>query len=339
VRLEGLETWMDSQGLGDGPLTDARRLGGGTQNVLLRFSRGGRDFVLRRPQAGRGPKADEALAREARVLGALASTDAPHPALIALCENPNVMGTAFLLMAPVEGFNAVEALPPLHAGDPALRWRMGLAIAEAAARIGAVDYERVGLAGCGRLDGFLERQVPRWTAQLEGYGKLPGWPGPAALGDLADVGRWLEDRRPARFQAGLTHGDFHIANVMYRPGDGEVAAVIDWELATIGAPLLDLGWLIATWPDPALADEPPLPLETWDGFPPPHALIEAYAGNSALDLADFGWWRVMAAFKLAILLEGGFARACAGLAARDVGERLHARSLKLAGRAQAWMAQ
>jgi aminoglycoside phosphotransferase (APT) family kinase protein len=339
VQLGGLEAWMDGRGLGEGPLADVRRLGGGSQNLLVRLMRGERAFVLRRPPEGRGAKADAALLREARVLGALAGTGVPHPGLVAACDDPGVLGAAFLLMEAVEGFNAVDRLPALHASHAAVRWRMGLSIAEAAARIGVVDYERAGLGDLAKLDGFLERQVPRWSAQLEGYGKLAGWPGPAALAGLQDVGRWLEDRRPARFQPGLTHGDFHIANVMYRPTDGEIAAVVDWELAAVGAPLLDLGWLLATWPDPARDDEGPLHVEPWDGFPPPEALIKAYAGASALDLSDIGWWRVMACFKLAILLEGGFARACAGLAPKDVGERLHGRALNLAKRAQAWMSQ
>lgn len=339
MELEGLQAWMDRRELGSGPITDARRLGGGTQNILLRFTRGEREFVLRRPPEALRANSNETMLREARVLEALAGTEVPHPGLIAVCDDPAVLGAAFYLMEPIEGFSAVEAMPPPHRDDPNIRHRMGLALAEAAARIAQVDYRARGLESLGRADGFIERQVPRWAGQLESYGRLQGWPGPAALAGVAEVGHWLQARQPRSFQPGLMHGDLHIANVMYRPHEGEIAAVVDWELATIGAPLLDLGWLLATWPDPDRNDDGPLTVEPWDGFPAPAELVQAYGASSGLDLADLGWWRVMACYKLAILLEGGFARACAGLAPADVGERLHERSLRLVERAQTWMAQ
>jgi aminoglycoside phosphotransferase (APT) family kinase protein len=255
MELDGLAAWMDRQELGSGPLADVRRLGGGTQNILMQFSRAGRQYVLRRPPEALRANLNETMLREARVLRALKGGDVPHPTLIAACDDPAVIGAAFYLMEPVAGFNPVAGLPPLHAGDPRVRHRMGLALAEAAARIGAVDYRALGLGDFGRIDGFLERQVPRWKAQLTGYADLEGWPGPAALAGVADVGRWLEANRPPNFQPGLMHGDFHIANAMYRLEEGEIAAMVDWELATIGAPLLDLGWLLATWPDPETPDE------------------------------------------------------------------------------------
>jgi aminoglycoside phosphotransferase (APT) family kinase protein len=334
VELEGrLAAWMDARGLGSGPIVDARRLGGGSQNILLYFRRDDRAYVLRRPPETARPEANDTIRREARLLAALGATDVPHPGLIAACDDPSVIGAAFILMEPVDGFNAAAGLPDLHASDPKVRQRMGLALAEAAARIGAVDHVAAGLGDFGRIDGFLERQVSRWAAQLERYGALEGWPGPASLEGVAEVGRWLEERRPRSFQAGLMHGDFHVANAMFRPDSGEIAAIVDWELATIGAPLLDLGWLLVTWPEPGQGPEAPVPLEPADGWASAGQLIDAYAAVSPHDLADLGWWKVMAGYKLAILLEGGFARACAGLAPRDVGERLHVRSRMVLGRA------
>jgi aminoglycoside phosphotransferase (APT) family kinase protein len=338
LELGGLTSWMDARGLGAGPVEGVQRLGGGTQNILIRFERGDRSFVLRRPPESARPEAGEVMVREATVLRALAGSDIPHPTLIALCEDAGLLGAAFYLMEPVAGFNAVSGLPPLHAADPALRRRMGLALAEAAARIGNLDHHAAGLEGFGKPEGFIERQAPRWAAQLAKYAALQGWPGPAALAGIDEIGVWLTERRPAGFAPGLMHGDFHIANVMYRMEDAEVAAVVDWELATIGAPLMDLGWLLATWPDPD-GRSGAMEVAPWDGFPTAEALVEAYAAVSRHDLADLAWWRVMACYKLAILLEGGFARACAGLAPKDVGERLHGRSVRLVERALTWMAQ
>jgi aminoglycoside phosphotransferase (APT) family kinase protein len=333
VEFEGrLAAWMDARGLGSGPIVEARRLGGGTQNVLHFFRRAERAYVLRRPPETARPEANDTIRREARVLAALGGTDVPHPGLIAACDDPSVVGAAFILMEPVEGFNPTAGLHELHANDPKVRERMGLALAEAAARIGAVDHVAAGLGDFGRLDGFLERQVSRWAAQLERYGALDGWPGPGSLEGVTDVARWLEDRRPKSFQPGLMHGDFHSANAMFHLDSGEIAAVVDWELATIGAPLLDLGWLHATWPEPGRG-EAPVPLNPSDGWASADQITAAYASASPLDLSDLGWWKVMAGYKLAILLEGGFARACAGLAPRDVGDRLHARSRLVLDRA------
>lgn len=340
VRVEfeaQLAAWMDARGLGSGPIVEARRLGGGTQNVILHFRRADRGYVLRRPPASARPEAGDTIRREARVLAALGGTDVPHPGLIAACDDAAIIGAAFILMEPVEGFNPTAGLPKLHATDPKVRERMGPALAEAAARIGAVDHVAAGLGDFGRIDGFLERQVSRWAAQLERYGELQGWPGPAGLQGVGEVGRWLEARRPAGFQPGLMHGDFHAANAMFRPDSGEIAAIVDWELATIGAPLLDLGWLLATWPEPGCGPEAPVPLSPADGWATADQIIAAYATASPLDLSDLGWWKVMAGYKLAILLEGGFARACAGLAPRDVGERLHLRSRLVLDRALNWL--
>jgi aminoglycoside phosphotransferase (APT) family kinase protein len=328
---------MDGQGLGKGPIGDVQRLAGGSQNILISFTRDARTYVLRRPPQALRANSNETMRREARVLGALAGSDVPHPALIAACDDTSVLGAAFYLMEPVDGFNAVGGLPARHAGDPAIRRRMGLALAEAAARIGNLDHVRAGLADFGRSEGFLERQVARWSSQLAGYAELEGWPGPAALAGVEDIGRWLEDRRPRRFEPGLMHGDFHIANVLYRHDSGEVAAVVDWELATIGAPLLDLGWLLATWPGPD--GEWTVKVEPWEGFPTAEELAAAYGRASGHDLADLPWWRVLACYKLAIIIEGSFARACAGLAPMDVGQTLHARAVRLIRRAANWISE
>src|SRR5947207_14520147 len=158
VDLERLAAWMDARGLERGPIEEAARPPGGTQNILLKFRRGERWFMLRRPPLAAHMNGSETMRREARVLGALAGTDVPHPRLIAACPEEDVLGAAFYLMEPIEGFNPTVGLPPLHADDPSARRAMGFSLVDGIAALGRVDHVAVGLADFGRADGFLERQ-------------------------------------------------------------------------------------------------------------------------------------------------------------------------------------
>lgn len=337
IDLAALEAWMDREEIGRGAIGDAVTLAGGTQNILLRFRRGDETFVLRRPPAHPRPESNETMRREARVLGALAGADVPHPRLIAACGDEAVLGCAFYLMEPVDGFNPVNGLPPLHAGSEAIRHRMGLAMAEAIAALGALDPVELGLGDFGKPDGYLERQVARWARQYAGYASFEGWPGAGSLPHLGDVGAWLEANRPKSFVPGLIHGDFHLANVMFRHDGPELAAVVDWELSTIGDPLIDLGWLLASWAGAGDADNN-MRVEPWSGFPDADELVARYGERSSRDLSRVDWYRVFACYKLGILLEGTHARACAGLAPPETGARLHASAVRLFNRAANWAA-
>jgi aminoglycoside phosphotransferase (APT) family kinase protein len=332
VDLTRLAAWMDESGLGSGPISGVERLGGGTQNILLRFERNGRGYVLRRPPLHKRANSDETLRREARVLAAIAGSDVPHPALIAGCPDASVLGGAFILMEPIRGFNATQGLPELHASDPHIRHRMGLAMVDAIAALGALDYQAVGLAGFGKPEGYLARQVPRWRRHLEGYGALEGYPGPEIPG-LEEVGSWLEAHRPTSFRPGILHGDFHLANVLFDYESPGLAAVVDWELSTIGDPLLDLGWLLATWPESDGGGAGSIGVQPWNGFPRPEELVARYGERSDRDLSQIPWYEVLACYKLGIILEGTHARAHAGKASKDVGDVLHATTLGLFARA------
>lgn len=332
-----LSAWMDTQGLGAGPVLNARALAGGTQNLLLQFEQGGAHYVLRRPLRHPRPGANETTLREARVLAALQDTPVPRPDFIAVCADPGVLGAAFYLMAPVDGISVASGLPPLHAASPALRHRMGLAMVDAIQTLAALDPQALGLGDFGKADGFLARQVPRWHKQYEDYAKYAGWSGPQSLPGLQAVGDWLEAHRPATFTPGLLHGDFHIANVMFRHDSGELAAIIDWEMATVGDPLLDLGWLIATWPQPDGSHHRPHHVHPWPGFPTAQELIERYAAGSPRDLSAFHWYVVLACFKLGVVLEGTHARACAGLVPHAVGQQLHVAAIGLLRKARTWI--
>lgn len=333
VDLSALERWMDGRSVGAGAIADAQLLSGGTQNILLRFRRGDTAYVLRRPPLAPRANSNDTMRREARVLAALDGTAVPHPRLVAACAEEDVLGAAFYLMEPVEGFNPTQGLPALHAGDAAVRHRIGLSMVEAIAALGAIDYRAAGLDGFGKPDNYLERQVGRWKAQLAGYAELPGWPGAAAIPGVDRVAAWLDAHRPSEFRPGIIHGDFHLANVMVRPDSGDLAAVVDWELSTIGDPVLDLGWLLATWPENDAPGETDVAFTPWDGCASPDELVAHYAAVSGRDLSALDWYIVLACYKLGILLEGTHARACAGKAPKETGDRLHAHALALFERA------
>lgn len=333
IDIESLAAWMTDQGLGSGPLTHVTPLAGGTQNILLRFHRDGREYVFRRPPAHPRANSNETMRREARVLRALAGTAVPHPGLIADCGDEGVMGVAFYLMEPVDGFNPVGRLPEPHASSAEMRHAMGLALIDGIAALGALDHETLGLSDFGKPENFLGRQVDRWRSQLAGYVEFDGWTGPETLPSVGAVGTWLERHRPQQFRPGIMHGDYHLANVMYRWDGPELAAIIDWELATIGDPLLDLGWVLATWPDGQSAST--VSVTPWEGFPTAEELVARYAGHSARDLSAVDWYHVLACYKLGILLEGTYARACAGKAPRETGDKLHGRAIHLFERAEA----
>ena len=321
VELDALVRWMDACGLGSGPLERVERLSGGTQNVLVRFVRGDASYVLRRPPRHLRPASNANLLREARVLGALTGRGVPAPALVAACPDESVLGAAFFLMQPVEGFTVSGELPPVSDAE---RHRMGLSAIEGIAAVAALDHEEIGLADFGRPEGFLERQVPRWLRELDSYSSLDGW-SRASYPDVSHIAAWLADAVPATFRPGIVHGDFHAGNLLFARDTAELAAILDWEMATVGDPLLDLGWFVATWPSdsaPYLAAAAPT-LAAAGGLATRGELVEHYAAHSVRSVDAIDWYAVLACFKLSIVLEGTYARACAGKADRAVGELLH----------------
>ncbi|MFR9751429.1 phosphotransferase family protein [Nocardia sp. 004] len=321
--------WMDEQGLPAGEFEDVTALGGGTQNIMLRFTRGGRAYVLRRGPKHLRAKSNEVIRREARLLSALGGTEVRAPRMIAACPEESVLGAVFYLMEPITGFNPQNELPEPHASDPEIRRQMGLSAVEAIARLGALDYRALGLADYGKPEGFLERQVPRWLGELESYSANAGYPGPRIPGVEA-VGDWLERHRPAQWTPGILHGDCHLANMLFSFDSPQVAAMVDWEMSTIGDPLLDLGWQLATRAEPgtvaaALFGE----LGRVGGLPTAEEMIAHYGRFSDRDLDAVSWYTVLACFKLGIVLEGTHARAFAGKAPAKLGDFLHTITLEL----------
>jgi aminoglycoside phosphotransferase (APT) family kinase protein len=335
VDLDRLQSWMDDQRVSSGRIDHAETIAGGTQNLLLRFRRGEQWFVLRRPAADPRPGAEAAMGREARVLAALAGTNVPHPRLVASCSSPDVIGAPFYIMESVVGFNAALGMPKRFAEDAAARRHMGFALIDGAAALAQVDVEALGIGDLGKPDGFLERQVGRWRQHLENYAQYEGWPGAAQLPGVHALAMWLEANRPPSFIKGLMHGDYHIANVLFHFERPELAAIVDWELATIGDPLIDLGWVLATWPDAdGVAAGAPTPIQPWDAFPARDELIEHYGQATGRDLTHVRWYHAFACFKLGVMLEGAFARSVCGRADAAIGKDFHARTIALFEQAQ-----
>jgi aminoglycoside phosphotransferase (APT) family kinase protein len=215
---------------------------------------------------------------------------------------------------------------------------MGLALVECIASLGRLDHVSLGLGDFGKPEGYLQRQVARWSMQLKGYTRFSGWQGPALLGDVDKVGDWLERNRPADQPSGIIHGDVHLANVLYRFDAPEVAALVDWELSTIGDPLIDLGWLLCHWPDANGEGVATTGAVPWQGFPSADDLIAHYAEISRRDVSAINWYAVLACYKRAVIIEGTHARALAGQADMATGLLLHDRAAGLIGRALSFIA-
>jgi aminoglycoside phosphotransferase (APT) family kinase protein len=332
VDLAAVSRWMRRSGLGDGAIENPVLLAGGTQNVLVRFRWCGGEFVLRRPPLRPRPKNNELILREAVVLKALASTTIPHARLLGTCDDPEVLGSAvFYVMEAVEGFNPAEDLPSAWCG-PEGRDRIVFAATDALADIGSLDHEAIGLADFGKPVGFLERQVDRWVGERERYLTLDGYRGEALPGYEA-LRDYLAARVPSTFKPGLMHGDYHFGNLLFDENTGDLVAVLDWEMATIGDPLLDLGRYLAMLPDQHETIIEAGGIWNAGPLPSPTAVVERYSERRCQVIQNLTWYVLMGCFKLGIILEGTYARSCAGLVPQAIGATMHETASRLFQRA------
>lgn len=330
-----IERWLvDNKVLDEPGLDQVRLLAGGTQNIVLRFRNCGRDYVLRRPPTKPRPNSNKLLEREIRVLQALAGTAVPHPAVLGACTDPDVAGGVFYVMEAVDGFNPTVAMTEAATKSLAIRRRMGLEMIDGLVALADIDPISAGLTDFGKLDGFLERQVSRWAGELESYERFVGWQGPAALGDVAAVGQWLTDNLPPDMKPGIIHGDYHIGNCIFGEA-GELKAIVDWEMATLGDPLVDLGRLLISWPANGEARPQTMRVTPLAGFASREDMIARYTERSGRSLDHLPWFEVLACYKLGLILEGSHARAQAGLADMATGERLHLSAVALLDEARA----
>ena len=306
VEVEALARWMDARGLpGRSEEPTARFVSGGASNEIFEIRRGGERLALRRPPRLVPKGRNETMLREARVLAALADSDVPHARLRGVCEDTSVLGACFYLMDWVDGWTPMGPLPEPFASDPRAKRGLGDELVDAIARLSLVDWRAAGLEGLGRPDGFLARQVDRWLAHLATFQfrELPG---------LEEAAAWLRVHTPRHFRPGILHGDYQFANVMFAHGaPARMAAVVDWEMSTVGDPLLDLGWVLMGWPNPDEDRGESLYFD-YTGMQSREDLMERYAKRSGLALDAVDYYVVLARFKMACVLEGGYARYAKG---------------------------
>ena len=305
-----LGSWLDAQHLGPlGEPVGQRYLSGGSQNHIFEVSRGDFRAALRIPPPAAPAGRDDGILREYRIIEALDGTDVAHTAAISGCADRAVRGRACYLMGFVDGWSPMEGAGPGTAGwaepfasDPALRPGLAFELVDGIARLSQVDWRGKGLDDLGRPDGFHERQVPRWTSFLERIrGRdLPG---------LAEASAWLAANEPIDFVPGLMHGDYQFANVMFEHGaPARLAAIVDWEMGTVGDPKLDLAWVVQDWPEDTSYRDGHGYVDI-SGMPGRSALLERYAATSGRQVDDIDYYVVLARWKLAIVLEQGFQRA------------------------------
>lgn len=315
-----LQRWVRTTGLGS-EVTDVEPLTGGSQNIVVRLRLDDRPMVLRRPPQHPRPTSDKTMLREIAVLRTLTGTPVPHPELIAGCDDLGVLGVVFYLMEEVDGFNPGNEMAQAYIDDPRMRHDVGPAYAGALARLGDVAWQDSPLAELRRPGSFLARQVPQFLRLLESY--RHDRYDPASLPAVTELAEWLEANRPPDGEPGIMHGDAHLNNVLLRRDRPELAAFIDWEMCTVGDPLLDLGWMMVCWPTQPNTIDAGAELAALGNLASRAELLEAYAAAGSRDTSRLDWYEALACFKLGIVIEGTWSRYLAGQASREAGERLH----------------
>ncbi|HEX2771370.1 MAG TPA: phosphotransferase family protein [Micromonosporaceae bacterium] len=284
----------------DGPVR-AGLIAGGRSNLTYVVSSGRHEFVLRRPPLGHVLATAHDMTREFRVISALATTRVPVPAALLLCPDDEVLGAPFYLMERVAGEVYRSRAQTDHL-TPQQRHRLANAMMDTLADLHAVDPAAVGLADFGRPEGFLARQVRRWSGQLDRSRSRP-------LPGIDELRAKLAASVPEGANAGrIVHGDYRLDNLMADPATLAVRAVLDWEMATLGDPLTDLGLLLTYWEvlggDAAAGNPVADGLGPAAGFPSGNELMSRYAGRSGIDVGPLDWHVALGCFKLAVICEG-----------------------------------
>jgi aminoglycoside phosphotransferase (APT) family kinase protein len=306
IDVSGVEAWFALNLPSASPPLSFERIAGGHSNLTFRVSdASGRHWALRRPPLGKRLGSAHDMAREHKVVAALGSTDVPVAPVVGLCEDDSVTGAPFYAMEFIEGpvlrgLAEAERFP-----DEADRLAIGERVADTLAAIHAVDPDAVGLGDLGRKEDYVARQLHRWHGQWEKSKTRE-------LEAIDSVHERLAARIPKQGPATIVHGDYRLDNMILTP-TGEVAAVVDWELCTLGDPLADVGLLMAYWPERENAEIAlGQPANLAPGFPTREELASRYAERSGRDLADLDFFVALGYWKLAIILEGVYARYAAG---------------------------
>ncbi len=313
VDVPALERFLAEHAPGNGAPLDVRKHVAGYSNETFYVTRGDSRWVLRRPPSGDLLPTSHDVLREYRVLSAVAGRGVRAPRTIAACDDASVIGAPFYLMEYVDGVVIRDALPPAL-DNPGERGRIGEELVDTLAEIHAVDWRAAGLEGLGRPDGYLERQVRRWSRQWE-----LTIPRTRPLPGLDAVTEWLRTHVPESPAATLVHGDYKLDNVIFaREAPARLLAVLDWEMSTIGDPLADLGWMLSNWGDlglPATGTPVGAPLrDASSGARTREDLLARYQEKTGRSLRDFQFYLLLAVWKLGAILEGLYALYLSGTA-------------------------
>jgi aminoglycoside phosphotransferase (APT) family kinase protein len=307
IRAESVTAWFMANLPGVQPPLEFRLIAGGRSNLTYQVvDAAERSWVLRRPPlSGVLPSAHD-MGREHRIIAALRDTPVPVPVAIGLCTDESVNGAPFYAMSYVDGIVPRDEPTVEAAFDQPARAASARSLVDVLVRLHAVEPDEVGLGDLGRREGYIERQLRRWGRQWEQSRtrELPA---------MEAAGRRLAASVPVQQGPGsIVHGDYRLDNLMLSPG-GEVMAVLDWELCTLGDPLADVGLLMVYWSDPG---DDVLPLDSTvtalPGFPRRAEVAEAYATASGRDLSELDYYVAFGYWKLAAILEGVYARSAAG---------------------------
>jgi aminoglycoside phosphotransferase (APT) family kinase protein len=301
-----------------GALCDPRWIGctvalisGGKSNLTYHVRSEAGEVILRRPPLGHILPTAHDMAREYRVLTALGGTAVPVPRTFFLGDAASVLGTPFYVMERVVGHICRDELPAGYGDTEVDRAAIGAGLVGTLAALHTVDADEVGLTGFGRPEGFMARQLRRWSEQWQRSKDEEL----AALDSLRDA---LERTVPRGGAPAIVHGDYRLDNTVLHPSRrGEIVAVLDWELSTLGDPLADLGAMLAYWSE---ADDDEVlvrarmfgPVTARSGFPSRRAVVEQYARQTGFDVEAISWYEAFAFFKLAVICQGIAARAAGG---------------------------
>ncbi|HEX3911609.1 MAG TPA: phosphotransferase family protein [Solirubrobacteraceae bacterium] len=307
--LEPLRAFLDAHGLGEGEI-EASPIGEGHSNVTYLIRRRGAEMVLRRPPRPPLPPSAHDVLREARLLRALADTPARVPTVLAVGEDSETIGCPFYVMELIAGDVIVSSIPDAL-DTPEQRRRISEELIEALAEIHSVDWRAVGLEGFGKPTGYLERQLRRFGGlwELNRTREIPA---------VEHVGKWLAENLPESGAATIVHGDFRLGNTIFASGaPARLEGVLDWEMATIGDPLADLGYLCMMWTeagDPSGGLREALATVTRrEGFPTREELIGLYEQRTGRSMQDLRWYTTLAVWKSVVFMEGNYKRAVAGM--------------------------
>jgi aminoglycoside phosphotransferase (APT) family kinase protein len=300
--------FCDRHGIGAGPAR-VERLGDGHSNLTYVVERDGARVVLRRPPSPPLPPSAHDMVRESAIVAALHRAGARVPEVLAVCADDGLLGVPFYLMTLAEGVPIDTELPP-EIADPTECARLGADVVDGLVELHAIDPHAAGLETFGRPDGYLARQVRRFVGlwDVNRTRDLPL---------VAEVGAALAETTPESGPATVVHGDYRVGNLLAaRDAPGRVSAILDWELATIGDPLADLGYLVSTYadacPPPAEGIVDLSPVTRTAGFPTRDELVERYARRTGRPVERLAWYEALAHWKAAIFCENMYKRFLAG---------------------------